>query len=56
MANFAEMGTPEHWRQHARETRADAEQYVDPETKKRLLDIAILYDRLAEITEKRASS
>lgn len=56
MVYIAGKGAPEDWRRRAQETRADAERYADPDTKKALLEIAALYDRLAEITEKRATS
>jgi hypothetical protein len=56
MVDSAANGTPQHWRQRARETRVDAERQADAEIKKGLLDIAALYERLAEIAEKRATS
>lgn len=56
MAQLATKGTPEHWRRRAQEARADAERQGDPETKQALLDIAVLYDRLAEIADKHAAS
>ena len=56
MVDVAGKVTPEDWRHRARETRANAERYADPETKTALLDIAALYDRLADIAEKRATS
>ena len=56
MVDLAAKGTPEHWRQCAQKTRADAERRADSETKMALLDIAALYDRLADIAEKRAIS
>jgi len=56
MVDLAGKGTPEDWRRRAQEARADAERRADPETKMALLDIAALYDRLADIAEKRTTS
>jgi hypothetical protein len=56
MVDFVEKNSPEHWRHLAHQTRADAGRQTDPETKKALLDVAALYDRLAEIATKRTIS
>ena len=52
MADFAGKGTPEDWRRRAKETRAYADRHADPATKTTLLEIAALYERLAEIAGK----
>ena len=41
----------EHWRNRAKEARAQAEQMSDPEVRRELLEIAATYERLAELTE-----
>jgi hypothetical protein len=42
-----------HWRTLACETRILAGNMADPETKRLLLEIAVGYDRLAELAETR---
>ena len=42
-----------HWRERAEEARTQAEQMRDAETRRVMLDIAVGYDRLAELAEKR---
>jgi hypothetical protein len=49
------MNDPDHWRDRAEEGRRIAEDMVDPEAKRMMLDIADGYDRLAEHAEKRLS-
>jgi hypothetical protein len=50
------VNTAEHWRHRAQETRADAERQTDPEIKKTILEIAVLYDQLAALAQQRMSS
>ena len=40
MADVAMRDTPEHWRERARQARADASLHADPEIKKTMLEIA----------------
>jgi hypothetical protein len=55
MADVAMRDTPEHWRERARQARADASLHADPEIKKTMLEIAALYEELVTLAEKRAS-
>jgi hypothetical protein len=41
--------TKRHWQNLAQQTRALAGRMTDPETKRVLLEIAVNYDRLAEL-------
>jgi hypothetical protein len=56
MVDIEMRDTPEHWRQRAQGSRADAARKVDPDIKTALLEIAALYERLAALAEKRMSS
>jgi hypothetical protein len=55
MVRISTRDTAEHWRQCAQEARANAAQQTDPEMKRSLLEIAVLYEQLAVIAEKGAS-
>jgi hypothetical protein len=44
---------PRYWRDRAKETRAKADQFKDPRTKRRMLGIAEGYERLAERIDRR---
>jgi hypothetical protein len=41
----------QHWRNRAKEARAQAEQMSDPQAKQQLLEIASGYERLAKLAE-----
>jgi hypothetical protein len=47
------MNDPSHWRDRAEEARRIAEDMVDPEPRRMMLDIAAGYERLAEHAKKR---
>jgi hypothetical protein len=47
------LDDPEHWRQRAQEMRALAEDTKDPESKRRMLEVADGYDGLAQRAEER---
>jgi hypothetical protein len=53
MADVAMRDTPEHWRERARQARAEAAVQADPEIKKTMLEIAALYEELVTLAEKR---
>jgi hypothetical protein len=44
---------PKHWRMLAVEVRAQAGQMVDPKAKRKMLDVADGYDKLAKEAEER---
>lgn len=45
------FGTPEHWRERAKEARDMAKEINDREAKRSMLDIADRYERIAARTE-----
>ena len=47
---------PEHWRRRAEEARMNAKSIPDPDAKRRMLDVAVSYERLAEKAEERNRS
>jgi hypothetical protein len=47
---------PEHWRRRAEETRALANKFDDPVIKETLMEIADVYEQLAERSEQRRSN
>jgi len=51
MSNIA--NDPEHWRRRAEEARTNAEIISDPDAKRRMIDVAVSYERLAEKAEER---
>jgi hypothetical protein len=46
------LQNPTHWRARAEETREKASAMGSPELRERMLQIAIEYDRLAEVVER----
>jgi hypothetical protein len=44
---------PAHWRQRAAEARTIADQMTDPEGKRRMLEVAENYNRIADRAEER---
>jgi hypothetical protein len=47
------MDNPQHWRQRAEEARRVADQLTDPVAQKTMREIALSYDRLADLAAKR---
>ena len=47
------INDPAHWRDRAEEARRIAEEMVDPDAKRMMLNIAAGYDRLAQHAETR---
>jgi hypothetical protein len=47
------MNNPKHWRDRAEEARVNAENMIDPESKRMMLEIADGYKRLAQRAELR---
>jgi len=50
------FGTPEHWRQRAKEARAMAEKIADPAAKEAMMAVAENYDRIAERAEAKLAA
>jgi hypothetical protein len=50
------LDNPEHWRSRAEEARSIADQMKDPEVRRAMLEIAAMYDGLAERAERRGKS
>jgi hypothetical protein len=46
---------PAHWRRRAGDARRIADQLDDPVAKKTMLDIALSYEQLATLAEKKAA-
>jgi hypothetical protein len=47
------VNDPKHWRDRAEEARTVADEFADPDTKRRMLRIAEDYEELARRAEKR---
>jgi hypothetical protein len=47
------LNDPMHWRNRAEEARAQAKQLNDPEARRKMLEIADGYERIAERAEQR---
>jgi hypothetical protein len=45
------FGSPEHWRHRAAEARAMAEQIIDEQARKAMLDVAESYEKVAQRAE-----
>jgi hypothetical protein len=56
MVELARKASPEHMRQRAQEARMNADQYADSAIRDALLEIAALYEQVADLVEKRAPS
>ena len=48
------LNEPQYWRLPAQESRMRADHLADAEAREIMLDIAIGYDRLADLAEKRS--
>lgn len=55
MVDVAMRDTADHWRERARQARADAALQADPNMKKTMLEIAALYEELVALAENHAS-
>ena len=49
----AELHKAKYWRQRAEEARTRADSFQDPETKATLLNVAAMYDAMANRAEER---
>ena len=47
------LNEPQYWRLRAQESRMRADHLADPEAREIMIEIAIGYDRLADLAEKR---
>jgi hypothetical protein len=55
MKKPALMDDPQHWRQRAEEARRIAGQLSDPVARKTMEEIAVSYDRLADLATKKSA-